>query len=137
MFDVVIGAGVVEHIPEDKRINFFTEVDRCLNNDGALYLTAPVEVGFSGLIRFLAKNFVYPNRGGTPNGVSRYFDYSLEEFLKTVPRNKHGTGHRYYNYTYTINELKSIFDNVSIYGWPVKKLKQLNPLLFIQAKNNK
>ncbi|QLG61087.1 class I SAM-dependent methyltransferase [Halorarum salinum] len=130
-FDAIVAAGTIEHLPDEKE--FLKEAYRCLKPNGHLYFTIPIEVGIGGFVRYLAKNFVHPNRNDSPDGLKRYIDYTSEEFFKTVPRNKHGTFHRYYNYVYILNDTKRTFSEVEIQGWPITQLKQLNLILFVKA----
>lgn len=109
-FEAVVGAAVIEHVPDQEQ--FLEDVHRCLRSDGVLYLTAPVEVGFQGLCRFLARQYIY--------GDHDYLGYTLEELTKSVPREKHGTvgDHRYYNYQHLLDDLERDFEHVTVIGWP-------------------
>ena len=130
-FDAIVAAGTIEHLPDER--GFLEEVSRCLRPDGKIYLTAPVEVGIGGLLRHLGKNFVHPDRPDSPEGIRRYWDYSAEELFKLTPRKKHGMEHRYYNYIYLINDIKDIFSDIMIQGWPIKSLGILNLILYVKA----
>jgi len=131
-FDTIVAAGTIEHLPDET--GFLNEAHRCLEPDGQLYLTIPIEVGLGGFIRHIGKNFVHPNRNDSPDGVMRYLDYTTDEFFKTVQRNKHGNSHRYYNYIYTLNDVKKRFSDVEVHGWPIEPLNQLNMILFVKAE---
>jgi ubiquinone/menaquinone biosynthesis C-methylase UbiE len=115
--DAVVVFGTIEHIPKEQA--FLQETERVLKPDGELYVTVPIEVGIGGLIRFLGKNFAHPERSDTPNGWRRYFGYTWEELRKETDRQKHGVSHRYYNYKYTIRDIRRIYDTVSITPWPL------------------
>lgn len=132
-FDAVMAAGAIEHLPDER--GFLEDAARCLRPNGDLYLTLPIEVGVGGLLRHLGKNFVHPDRGDSPEGIERYWDYSREELFKLTPREKHGTAHRYYNYVYAINDVKDIYSDVSIRGWPAKPLGTLNLILYVKSTN--
>lgn len=132
-FDAVIAAGTIEHIPEERA--FLENVSDCLEPGGKLYLTLPIEVGVGGLVGHLAKNFVNPGRSASPDGVKRYFDYSSEELFKLVARDRHGVSHRYYNYTYALDDIRELFSAVSVRGWPVGFLGSFNLMLFVTARN--
>lgn len=132
-FDAIVAAGTIEHLPDEH--GFLKDAQRCLEPEGKIYLTLPIEVGIGGLVRHLGKNFVHPNRNDSPDGIRRYLDYSISELLKTVPRDKHGTSHRYYNYKYAVKDLKNTFSDVEIRGWPINYSKSLNLILFVKATN--
>jgi SAM-dependent methyltransferase len=133
--DAVIVVGTTEHLPDECR--FVKESKRCLKNNKSLFLTAPIEVGVGGLLRYLGKNILRPNRGDSPDGLKRFFDYSIQELLKNTPRDMHQQAHRYYNYTYLLNDLTDIFEEVNVIGWPVKLLGEVNFILFIKATKRK
>lgn len=130
--DAVIGAGVTEHLPDER--GFIVDAHRVLKPDGKLYLTAPVEVGLGGLLRHWGRYFTTPNARIVPEGRLRYFKYSLPELLKTVPREENSLSHRYYNYTYLLSDLHEWFDTVSVYGWPVAVPGIPKLILFIAAE---
>lgn len=130
-FDAVVAVGFVEHINPFERL-FFKESYRCLKPGGHLYLTIPIEVGFGGLLRYIGKNFTYGNRNYTPDGIQRYLDFTWEELRGETSKDS-PEAHRYYNYKYTIHELDSVFDKTSIQGWPIKRLKTINLILFGKA----
>jgi ubiquinone/menaquinone biosynthesis C-methylase UbiE len=130
-FDAIVAAGTIEHLPNERE--FISEAQRCLHSSGTLYMTLPIEVGMGGLFRYTMRNFLRPENNQSPEGYARYFDYSLPELRKTIPRESHDTEHRYYNYTHTIGDLEDMFQQVSISGWPVSYLNSLNLILFVRA----
>lgn len=130
-FDVVISISSVEHFPDER--GFIEEVTRVLRPGGSFFLNFPIEVGFGGLLRFLGKEIVHPTRWDTPNNWRRFFDYSLEELFKNTPRNKHGTSHRYYNYTYLKDDLHELFGEVEISPWPMQYTDSVNLAFFAKA----
>lgn len=131
-FDAIVAAGTIEHLPDER--GFLAEASRCLQPEGILYLTLPVEIGIGGLMRHLGRTFVYPQWSDENDGIQRYFEYSREELFGTVPRDKGGTGHRYYNYRYALDDLEELFSDVSVRGWPVEPLEKLNLILFAKAR---
>jgi len=118
-FDMVVALGLTEHLPDEKF--FLEEVVRVLKHNGVYICSIPVEVGIAGLTRHITKYFIY---GDTPSCTSIFararsiFDYSLEELKGECPRQKHGLGHKYYNYKYLINDLKGFFSTLILYYWP-------------------
>lgn len=131
-FDAVMAAGTIEHIPDERA--FLESVLDCIKPGGKVYLTLPIEVGVGGWIRYIAKNFVHPDRSDSPDGFRRYFDYSFAELSKSVDRDVHGTSHRYYNYTHAIDDIRELFSNVSVQGWPISFLGSLNFMLLVKAE---
>lgn len=131
-FDAVIASGIIEHTPDEH--GFLKECKRVLSWGGALYLTVPIEVGIGGFIRHLGKNFVHPTHGEYVNGWRRYFDFTLEELFAQSPREKHGTGHRFFNYRHTFRDLRSLFNDVTRTGWPVPFGRNANLFYFIRAR---
>jgi len=128
-FDTVVAAGSIEHLPDEEA--FIRDASRILCDGGVLIVTLPIEVGIGGLLRFWGKNFVHPNRSDTPGGLRRYFSYTYDELLARTPRNKHGTAHRYYNYRYALNDLRSAFSSITRRGWPLPISGVGSPLNFI------
>jgi SAM-dependent methyltransferase len=130
--DAILISGTIEHLPDER--GFIEDSVRCLKDGGRLYVSLPVEVGIGGLIRYLGKNFVAPNRDDSPDGIRRYFDYSLDELTKNTARHKHNAGHRYYNYTYALRDVRTLYSDVTVEGWPIDALGSLNLILFVVAK---
>lgn len=134
-FNAIVSAGTIEHLPEEQ--GFIEDSYRCLKPGGKVYVTLPVEVGIGGLLRYLGKNFVHPDRADSPDGLKRYFDYSLAELRKTTERHAHldvSYEHRYYNYTYAIEDFNRIFSDVTLRGWPIGPLKRFGFILFVIAE---
>ncbi|AGB38808.1 class I SAM-dependent methyltransferase [Natronococcus occultus] len=129
--DAVVSLSSVEHFPDERQ--YVEEVVRCLRPGGTFYLNMPIEVGIGGLLRFFGKNVVHPTCSKYPDSWRRFIDYSIEEFRKQTPRDKHGTGHRYYNYTYLVDDLRELFDEVEIYGWPNRWAGPCNVAYFARA----
>lgn len=129
--DAVIAVGTTEHLPDERA--FIEESKRCLKKNKSLFLTVPIEVGVGGFLRYLGKNLLRPNRNDSPDGLRRFTDYSLQELLKKTPRDMHEQDHRYYNYTYVLEDLEEVFEEVHITGWPVEKLGKINFILFVKA----
>jgi len=130
--DAIIAVGSIEHLPDEH--GFLVDSQRCLRPGGTLYLTIPIEVGFGGLLRHIGRSIVSPKRDITSNNWHRFFEYSLQELLMRTARNDHGTGHRYYNYRYALNDLKKYFEDVKICGWPFQHLQSVNLILFVKAQ---
>jgi SAM-dependent methyltransferase len=128
----IVGCGVTEHIRDER--GFVQEAHRVLSDSGALFLTAPIEVGIGGFIRHLGRCFVDPEFDHFPDGVTRYVDYSIEELTKRTPRDKNTLAHRYYNYQYLLGDLDEHFESVRVTGWPLSVMKSLNLILFISAR---
>ena len=103
-FDCVVAAGAVEHLPDER--GFLEGASESLKPGGELYLTVPIEVGLGGFFRHLGRCYTDPAVSVVPDGKRRYIDYSLAELFKRVPRDKHTGKHRYYNYTYLLDDLR-------------------------------
>lgn len=130
--DAVLAAGVTEHLPDEA--GFIEDVSRVLTADGTLYISLPVEVGVGGLTRYLGRCYIAPETQEGPDGLARYVDYTLEELLKRTEREKYDD-HRYYNYTYALDDLHDNFEEVTVKGWPVAHSTSLNLVLNVKATN--
>lgn len=124
--DALVAVGSVEHLPDEKQL--ISEANRCLKEGGAIYLTAPIEVGIGGYLRYCGREFIHSNH--------RYFGYTLGELTKRVARDMHGTSHdhRYYNYRYLLRDIRETFADVEVQRWPINVPKTPNLITFIKAK---
>ncbi len=127
-FDIVVSIGLTEHVQNENL--YVKEVSRVLVEGGTYICTIPVEIGFAGLLRHIVKNLLYPNRKDCKN----ILDYSLDELLGSIPREKHGRGHKFYNYKYLMKDLNENFSSVTLYAWPKFIPKMVSPLLFAKCK---
>jgi len=126
-FDLVIALGLTEHIPNETFL--VREVFRVLKHGAVYFCTIPVEVGAAGLLRHIAKNFVYLSK----EDYKSMFNYSINELRGKCPRKMHGTTHKYYNYKYLLNDLNRIFPKINLYYWPKFSPKKLSPLIFAKC----
>lgn len=134
-FDTIVTVGTMEHLANER--GFLEDARRCLKPGGELFLTLPIEVSIGGLIRHIGRTLVTPKSPYISENGKR-FDYSREELLAQTPRDKHGTGHKYYNYKYPIRDLHELYHEVDVQGWPVaawpfNSLKTANLILFVRA----
>ncbi|SEG58516.1 class I SAM-dependent methyltransferase [Halobellus limi] len=131
-FDCIVAAGVVEHIQDER--GFIEAAYDSLNPTGEIYLTIPIEVGVGGFLRHLGRCYVDPTNEAIPDGKRRYFDYTTDELRKRVPREKHARRHRYYNYTYLLDDVRERFGDVEVRGWPFAPTRLPNLIYFVSAK---
>jgi SAM-dependent methyltransferase len=130
-FDCIVAAGAVEHLPDER--GFLDEVSGLLRPSGELHVTVPVEVGVGGLLRHLGRCYADPEVPVVPDGTRRYVDYSTAELLKRVPRDRHDGSHRYYNYTYLLEDIRNRFSSVRVRGWPFGSTRLPNLIYFVSA----
>lgn len=129
--DAVISVGTVEHLPDER--GFFEEARRCLKPDGNIYITMPIEVGIGGLLRFWGRCAIHPTLRDTSNSWKQFFEFTKEELCRKTPRDKHGVRHRYYNYTYSIGDLKELFEDVELQPWPISFTRSVNLIYMAKA----
>lgn len=131
-FDCIVAAGVVEHMEDES--GFIEAAYESLKSTGEIYLTVPIEVGLGGLLRHLGRCYVDPTNPSIPDGGRRYIDYTMDELRKRVPRKKHARRHRYYNYTYLLDDVREWFTDVQIRGWPFAPTELPNLIYFVSAR---
>lgn len=131
-FDSIVAAGVIEHLPDERK--FLDGAYDVLKPSGNLYLTVPIEVGLGGFFRHIGRCYTDPGVPIFPDGKRRYVDYSLSELLKRVPRDKHTGDHRYYNYTYLLEDIRERFTDTEVRGWPLPPTKLPNLIYFVSAR---
>ncbi len=127
-FDIVVSIGLTEHVLDEDY--YVKEVSRVLCDNGVYICTIPIEIGFAGLLRHILKNILYPNREDCKN----ILDFSLEELFGTVPRQKHGRGHKFYNYKHLLKDLDENFSSVTLFTFPKLIPSIFSPLLFAKCR---
>lgn len=121
-FDIVFALGIIEHAIDESR--FLEEIKRVLRPQGVCIITVPIDVGVGGLLRRIVASIVF--------GVS--FSYSFEELFAKTPREKHQKEHRYYNWKYTIHDLKMLFKIEHVVYFPIPFLRILNPIIIMKVR---